>query len=91
MKVKVAKHDSVNGCLLVEVSVAAAFCKEFIGYLQEYGRCSGRLSDNDLVPVVGAAFLHGMADVDWAGLYALLLSDEQIMVPRLRGKEGSHE
>lgn len=77
MKVKVAHDDSVNGYLLVEVSVAAAFCKEFCDYLEKYGRCSGRLSDADLVPVVGAEFLHAMSNVDWARLYGLLLTDEQ--------------
>lgn len=77
MKVKVAKDDSINGCLLVEVSVAAAFCKEFSDYLGKHGRCSGRLSDADLMPVVGAEFLHAMSSVEWARLYGLLLTDEQ--------------
>lgn len=89
MKVKVAHDDSVNGYLLVEVSVAAAFCKEFLDFLEKNGRCSGRLSDPDLVPVVGAEFLHAMSNVDWARLYGLLLSDEQNFA-RIT-KEVSHE
>lgn len=76
MKIKVAKDDSVRGCLLVEVSVIAAFCKEFSDYLEKYGRCSGRLSDADMLPVVGAEFLHALSNVDWARLYGMLLSDE---------------
>lgn len=91
MKIKVAKDDSVKGCLLVEVSVAAAFCKEFSEYLEKYGRCSGRLSDADLLPVVGAEFLHAMSNVDWARLYGLLLADEQIYVRHTNEKEVSHE
>ena len=76
MKVKVAHDDSVNGYLFVEVSVIAAFCKEFSEYLEKYGRCSGRLSDADMMPVVGTEFLHALSTVNWARLYGLLLTDE---------------